>query len=64
MLNYGVIILKEQILDIISGKHRVVGEENKSSGIQLKLNNDTIINCFNMKIIIYRERTCKKSKIL
>lgn len=37
---------KEQILKKLDGKFVVVSEEPKPNGIQLKLNNGTIVNCF------------------
>lgn len=37
---------KEQILKKLEGKFIVVTEDPKPNGIQLKLNNGTIINCF------------------
>ena len=38
---------KEQVLKKIEGQFSVVSEEQKANGIQLKLNNGTIINCYN-----------------
>ena len=38
---------KEQILLKLEGKYEIVREEPKPTGVQLRLNNGTIINCYN-----------------
>lgn len=38
---------KEQILQKLEGKYEIVREETKSTGVLLRLNNGTIVNCYN-----------------
>ena len=38
---------KEQIMQKLEGKYEIVREEAKPTGVQLRLNNGTIVNCYN-----------------
>ena len=38
---------KEQVLKAIEGKYIVISEETKTNGVCIKLNNGSIVNCYN-----------------